>query len=183
MKQSLTFFGAIVIASFIFSSCDNKNTDGQNPAGSGNAEDNKMKVEQELRDANDQFYVALNIMFTGNIEPMNSIWSHGEDVTLMGPFGGRLESWDVVGAELKKDADMKLGGKVICKELLVHAGTDMGYTVCIEEGENMSAEGKPVPVSFRVTNIFRLENNQWKMVHHHTDISSALQEAVKTGAK
>jgi hypothetical protein len=47
----------------------------------------------------------------------------------------------------------------------------------------MSAEGKPVPVSFRVTNMFRLENNQWKMVHHLTDLSSALQEAVKTGAK
>jgi len=183
MKQSLIFFGAIVFASFIFSACGNKNTEGQNTADSGNAENNKMKSEQELRDANDQFYVALNIMFTGNIEPMNAIWSHGEDVTIMSPFGGRLESWDVVGAEFKKEASMKLGGKVICKDLLVHAGTDMGYTVCIEEGENMSADGKPVPVHFRATNIFRLENSQWKMVHHHTDISSALQEAVKAEAK
>jgi len=183
MKQISTFFGAILIASFIFSACGNKNTEGQNTVDSRHSEDNKMKAEQELRAANDQFYAALNAMLIGNLEPTNTIWSHGKDVTDMGPFGGRLEGWDAVGAEFKKEAGMKLGGKVVYKDLLVHAGTDMGYTVCTEEGENMRADGKPVLVRFRATNIFRLENNQWKMIHHHTDLSSPLQDVTKAAAK
>lgn len=143
----------------------------------------KDKAEQGVRDANGRFYEALNEMFIGNLEPMNAIWSHTEDVTDLGPFGGdRLAGWNAVSTEFKKEAAMKLGGKVVCKDLLVHAGTDMGYTVCVEEGENMSADGKPVIVKFRATNIFRLENGQWKLVHHHTDLSTPLQQAT-TGDK
>lgn len=171
MRLSLTFFGAVLVASFIFSSCDNKNTGEQNTA------DKMTQAEQELRAANDQFYIALNAMFTGNLEPMNAIWLHGNGVTNMGPFGGRLEGWDAVGAQFKKEAGMKLGGKVVCQDLLVYVGSDIGYTICTEEGENMSADGKPVQVRFRATNIFRLENNYWKLVHHHTDTSAPLQEA------
>ena len=52
-----------------------------------------------------------------------------------------------------------------------------GYTVCVEQGENMSADGKPVVVRFRATNVFRLIKGEWKMVHHHTDISSQLEAA------
>ena len=32
-------------------------------------------------------------------------------------------------------------------------------------------------VSHRDTNIFQLEQGEWKMVHHHTDISPQLQKA------
>jgi len=183
MKKSLVFFSAILVASTLFSACENSNTKNQNKDASGNSENNRIKNEQELRNANDQFYAALNAMFIGNLQPMNDIWSHGEDITNMGPFGGRLEGWIAVGEEFKKEAAMKLGGKIVCKDLLVRVGNNMGYTVCTEEGENMSADGKPVVVRFRATNIFRLENNQWKMVHHHTDLSSSLQEATTAETK
>jgi ketosteroid isomerase-like protein len=96
----------------------------------------------------------------------------------MGPFGGRLEGWTAVEAEFKKEADMRLDSHVVCKDLLVRAGTDMGYTVCVEEGENMSVDGKSVKVSHRATSIYRLENGQWKLIQHHTDISPQLETAI-----
>ena len=138
----------------------------------------KADAEKELRAANDQFYAALNAMFTGELDPMNAIWSHREDVTDLGPFGDRLVGWEAVGAEFKKESGMKLGGRVMVKDVMVHAGSDLGYTVCVEQGENMSAAGKPVRVSHRATNIFRLENGQWKLVHHHTDPSAELQDGI-----
>ncbi len=137
--------------------------------------------EEGLRAANARFYAALNAMFTGDLAPMGAIWSHQSDVTNLGPFGDRLVGWDAVGAEFKKEAGMKLGGRVVCKDPIVHAGKDLGYIVCLEQGESMSADGKPVVVSFRATNIFRLEDGQWKLVHHHTDLSPQLQQAVGTG--
>ena len=51
------------------------------------------------------------------------------------------------------------------------------HALCVEHGENMSADGKPIPVDHRATNIFRREAGKWKLVHHHTDISEALQKA------
>jgi ketosteroid isomerase-like protein len=142
------------------------------------AAEQKAQAATKLRAANDQFYAALNSMFTGDIAPMNAIWSHRDDVTFMGPFGGRLVGWEAVGAEFKREAGLKFGGRVVCKDVLVHVEGDTGYTIGIEEGENMSAEGKPVTVYFRATNIFHVEAGQWRLIHHHTDVSEPLKQAV-----
>ena len=55
----------------------------------------------------------------------------------------------------------------------------MGYTVCVEEGVNMSAEGQSVTVNHRATNIFQVKDGKWKMIHHHTDLSPQLEKAVE----
>lgn len=141
---------------------------------------NQAYADSTLKIANDLFYSALNDNFTGNTSSLEAIWSHGKEVSNQGPFGARLDGWDAVDAQFMKEGAMKLGGKVVCKDLIVRAGKEMGYTACIEEGENMTAVGKPVVVRFRATNIFKMEDGKWKMVHHHTDISQPLQSATNT---
>lgn len=136
---------------------------------------NKVIIE-EINEANDQLYAGLNEMFTGDLERLNKLWSHTESITYLGPFGGSLKGWEQVSEEFITVAAMKLGGKIICKDLHVFAGTDIGYVSCVEEGENIGPDGKPVSVSHRATNIFHLENGKWKLVHHHTDISSQLEQ-------
>ena len=167
MKTSMTRFTLFLLTAVMITACNNMDT---------TILPEKAKAEKELVAANNQFYAALNALFTGDLEPMNAIWSHGDDISDMGPFGGRLEGWKSVSEEFQKEAGMKLGGRVECKDLLVYAGTDVGYTVCTEEGENMTADGKAVKVKFRATNIFRIEKGQWKMIHHHTDLSVPLME-------
>ena len=54
------------------------------------------KHELAVRQAADQFYDALNAMFTGNIAPMKSVWSHADDVAYMGPGGSIKIGWDKV---------------------------------------------------------------------------------------
>jgi ketosteroid isomerase-like protein len=127
-----------------------------------------------VRAANNAFYAALNEMFVGNITPMEAVWSHESDVSQLGPMGGRIVGWDAVGKEWRREAALKLGGKVVAENMQVVAGPCMGYTVTEEVGENMTADGKPVEVRFRATNIFRKEQGGWKMVHHHTDLSAGL---------
>jgi len=41
------------------------------------SEDDKKGVNEAVK----QFYVALNAMFTGDLEPMKKVWSHADDVT------------------------------------------------------------------------------------------------------
>ncbi len=130
-----------------------------------------------VRAASDAFYAALNEMFTGNTAPMESVWSHESDVTQLGPMGGRITGWDAVGAEWRREGGLKLGGAVTAEHVQVVAGPCMGYTVTEEVGQNMTADGEPVEVRFRATNVFRKERGGWKMVHHHTDLSQGLIEA------
>jgi ketosteroid isomerase-like protein len=136
-----------------------------------------MTAEKEILDANDRFYQALNTMFTGRTSPMQEVWSHADDVTLEGPFGGTLLGYEDVIEEFRREADMHLAGKVEPVDVLVRTGTDLAYVTCSESGKNMTVDGKPIIISHRATNIFRKEGGVWKMVHHHADISNSLQAA------
>lgn len=125
--------------------------------------------EAAVRAATDRFYAALNVMFTGDAGPMIDVWSHADDITYMGPGGEVLVGWPQVQPIWTATADMKLGGSVEPKDMRVTAGSDLAVTSNYEVGQNI-VDGKPRTVTIRATNIFRLENGQWKMIGHHTDL-------------
>jgi len=176
MKKTTSFLMIILVATMattIFNSCD-KN---QQPQTTEIAvpEANLLNMD-DLINANNRLYDGLNAMFAGNVEPLNNLWSRSDSITYMGPFGGRLKGWSDVNEEFTNVAAMKLGGKISCNDVYAFVGTNLGYVSCVEEGENMGPDGKPVSVSHRATNIFHIENGTWRLVHHHTDISSQLEE-------
>ena len=129
------------------------------------------KAEQEVREAVAQFYVALNVLFTGEMKPMNDVWSHADDVTYMGPAGGFQIGWKDVGDELSKQAALKLGGKVEPSEIHVTAvGGALAIVSNYEKGENVDSTGKKFAVSIRATTMFRSEGGKLKVIGHHTDL-------------
>lgn len=136
-----------------------------------------LAAEQGIREANDRLYVGLNDMFEGDMQVLNALWSHSESTTYMGPFGGSITGWTAISEEFNKVAAMKLGGKITGSNAHVFPGTNIGYTTCVEVGENISPDGTPVEVSHRATNIFQLQEGQWRLIHHHTDISTQLEMA------
>ncbi len=131
---------------------------------------------QAVEQASAQFYTSLNAMFTGNAEPMLKIWSHADDVTYLGPAGGIQSGWNAVRDAWETQAALNLGGKVEPSELQVIVGNDLAFTQCYEKGSNLDAQGRPVEVSIRATNVYRKENGQWKMIGHHTDLLPFLEE-------
>jgi len=126
--------------------------------------------EKAVREAADQFYKALNTMFTGDLKPMKEVWSHAEDVTYMGPGGGFQVGWSQVLANWEAQAALKLGGKVEAVDMRITVGRDLAFTHNYEKGENKDQNGKVLPVLIRATNIFRKEKGEWKMIGHHTDL-------------
>src|SRR5262249_2261154 len=120
--------------------------------------------EKDVRKAVDQFYTALNVMFTGELGPMKDVWSHASDVTYMGPTGGFQVGWPQVLENWQAQAAMKLGGKVEAFDLKVTVGRDIAVTANMERGENTNAKGEPQKVSIRATNVFRKEGGAWKMI-------------------
>ena len=135
-----------------------------------------MQTENVIA-ANNSLYSSLNTMFEGDFGPISNVWSHGDSITYMGPFGGKLVGWEAIGADFKQVTDMKIGGSIRPEGVSVQIGEDMACVSCTEVGENIGPDGQPVQVRHRATNIFRLENGQWKLIHHHTDIAEQLESA------
>jgi ketosteroid isomerase-like protein len=124
----------------------------------------------EVLAANARFYVAINAMFKGDVGPIEAVWSHGGDVTYMGPTGNFETGWSAVLKDWEGQAAQKLGGKVEPIDVQVIVGHDLAVINDYEQGENTNAEGKVQQVRLRATNIFRKEGGQWKMIGHHTDV-------------
>src|SRR5262249_15807727 len=131
--------------------------------------------EKAVREAAAQFYSALNVMFTGAVQPIKQVWSHAGDVTYMGPGGGFRVGWSEVLQDWEKQAAMKLGGKVVAVDMRVMVGRDLAITQNYEKGENKGQDGQTLTVLIRATNVFRKEKGAWKMISHHTDLLPHLQ--------
>ena len=78
--------------------------------------------EKGILEADGRFFAALNEMFTGNLAPMEALWSHADDIVYMGPDGKVLVGWAAVQPDWQKQADMKLGGEIHSVERHVTAG-------------------------------------------------------------
>jgi len=131
---------------------------------------------QAVRAAADDFYLALNSMFIGDLEPMKKIWSHEDDVTYMGPAGGFRLGWQQVQTDWEQQAALKLGGEVEPKNMRITVGRDLAIVSNYESGKNTGPDGKIQNVAIRATNLFRMEDGAWKMIGHHTDILPFLKE-------
>ena len=125
--------------------------------------------EADVRAAAAQFYVALNAIFRGDVEPMQAIWSHADDVTYLGPDGALLVGWERTLGSWTSQASLRLGGEVRAEHLHVMVGDDLAVVQNREIGGNRSS-GSPVPVRIRATSVFRKQEGAWKMVSHHTDL-------------
>ena len=110
---------------------------------------------------------------------MLEVWSHGSDVTTLHPLGSRETGWEEVRASWEQVAQAFSDGQVSIEDMVViPLAEDVAYTLGTEHGQ-AKLRDEPVNIDRWVTNIYRREEGEWKVVHHHTDVSSALVEALK----
>ena len=137
-----------------------------------------MAAQDEVRQASEQFYAALNRALDGDSGPMEEIWSHGSDVSAIHPFGGRMLGWDEVRGSWEQAAQAFSGGQVTLDEMaVVPISEDAAYTLGTEHGQARIGE-ETVGIEWRVTNIYRRDAGGWKIVHHRTDFSKEVAQAL-----
>ena len=137
-----------------------------------------MSQEVNVRKASQQFYTAINAMLNGNSGSMAGVWSQGATVTSMHPTGGRQIGWDKVHEAFQNVAKMASGGAVTLDDQAIHVAGDVAYEIGNEHGK-VTFGGQQFLLDHRVTNIYRLEAGEWKVIHHHTDTLPALVEFLK----
>ena len=132
-----------------------------------------MAAADDVRRASEQFYAALTQMASGDAGSMSAVWTHGDDVTALHPIGGRNEGWDETWSAFEQVASLASGGQVRLGDQMIQVGTDLAYEVGVEDGE-ITLAGERIAIEHRVTNIYRRDGGEWKMVHHHADLSPAM---------
>ncbi len=137
-----------------------------------------MSAEDQVREASRRFYSALGQMIDGNNDPMAGAWSHGANVTAMHPIGGRQVGWDEVRESFAQVGNLASGGEVALQDQKIEVFGDFAYEIGIEKGHAVMA-GEQVTLDYRVTNIYRREGGEWRMIHHHADLSQPFVDLLK----
>ena len=129
--------------------------------GMGEREDFLAWVDSEWRAAE----VALH---NGDAGPRAAIWSKKEPVTVFGAWKTAIGQDEV--RELFRLLAASFSDSPASSFELVAADAvgDLGYTVGYEHTQ-ASVDGEPRTYTLRVTQVYRREDGQWRVVHRHGD--------------
>lgn len=133
-----------------------------------------MSTEDEVRQASNQFYAALNHLLNGDAGLMTEVWSHSPDVSVLHPVAGVTVGWEQVRTSWEQFAQLCSDGQVSVRDSLIRVNGDLAYEVGTESVEATVA-GQTISFRPRVTHIYRREAAVWKIIHQHTDIEPAMQ--------
>ena len=113
---------------------------------------------------------ALAAYISGDMGPFIAGFSHTEDVTIFGGFGGWTKGWRAIAQRLGWSSSQYQDGSGVRELLADGYSGDLGYTVHLER---ISVRQGPSSVAtektYRVTHLFRWEGGEWKLIHRHAD--------------
>ena len=106
----------------------------------------------------------------GDASRLQALYSHGDDVTVMGGFGGVERGWAEVGPRLAWAASHFHGGAYSQQIIRTTVGQHVACHVSLERWSRHAPDGQaPQDLDLRVTQMFRLEGGRWRLVHRHAD--------------
>ena len=111
---------------------------------------------------------ALGDLVEGQPEPFKALWSHADDVVIMGAFGGHERGWEQVSARLDWAAAGIKATSRVAENVVTVVGDGLAYTVDLEHMTRHTS-GQPVPRTLRCTQAYRRENGEWKVILRHAD--------------
>lgn len=115
-----------------------------------------------------RYLEADRALHNGDIGPRVSIWSRNDPVTLFGAWMS-ASGWDDVNSVFERLGDAMENCESFEVELVAaDANADLAYTVAYEH-TTATFNGERRTYTLRVTQIYRREEGEWKVVHRHGD--------------
>jgi ketosteroid isomerase-like protein len=125
-------------------------------------------VEQCLEGLSDQV--------KGNSQPFLDVWSHADDVAILGAIGSHAEGWENVRTHLLGAATSLDWSGLSVERLITTASGDLAVTVVLEQMTRDSADG-PETRTLRTTQAYRREGGRWRWILRHANTVTAEDEA------
>jgi ketosteroid isomerase-like protein len=105
----------------------------------------------------------------GDIRRYLSLIKHGDDYSLMPPYGGEPRRGFDVEAAMDATPRMFQGGEAELDVVQTLASGDLAVIVAIERQRGKVGGLPEQDWSLRVTLVFRREGPEWRLVHRHGD--------------
>lgn len=118
-----------------------------------------------------QARAALDMIVKGNADAYKALYSDSEEITLANPFGGIAHGREEVIKTLDRAASNFRDGHTTGFETIESLVTsDLAYTLEIERYV-AKVGGSPDlgDIALRVSCMYRLEDDGWKLLHRHAD--------------
>ncbi|BDI30662.1 hypothetical protein CCAX7_27130 [Capsulimonas corticalis] len=115
---------------------------------------------------------AANAYVNGDAQPLSTLTAHNSPATFFGPGGGFTKGADDVRARYARDAgSFEPGGDSDLEILQMAAGDGVGFWTGFQTA-TVRMPGKPeaIPMKLRITEVFRREDDEWKLIHRHADM-------------
>ena len=129
-----------------------------------------MSEDLAVKEADDRFFSALAAMFTGDVTPMEDLWSHADDVIYMGPVPELFhKGWKAIDEDWLQQGKMKLGGSIEVLERRITVGGELAVVHTLVKTKGQDPEDTADQFTIRGTNVFRKEDGAWKLIAHHSD--------------
>jgi ketosteroid isomerase-like protein len=119
----------------------------------------------------------------GRAAAFKALWSHADDITLSGGFGGGVEQgWAKIDARLDWVAQQFSNATHENLRVTADVSGDLGYLVQTEHIRfHPPGQAREVTRDYRVTMVFRRQADGWRLVHRQAD-SQLVQQAAAVGA-
>jgi ketosteroid isomerase-like protein len=119
----------------------------------------------------DQYHQSVAAFIQGDPGVQKPLWSRRDDVTLANPLGPPAKGFDAVCQIMDSAASQISEGDGYTFDTIAWVETaDLAYEVGIQRNRAMLGNAaEKVPITLRVTTVFRPEDDGWKIVHRHAD--------------
>lgn len=113
---------------------------------------------------------ATRRVLNGDTGLWKELCSRADDATIFGGWGGFEQGWTRLDAKYTWAAARFVTGELQIEYLVTNVSGNLAYSVALERSNvRLIDQTAAAPMVLRVTQLYRYEEDGWKLLHRHAD--------------